>query len=144
MSATQGGAGPVLVVAGVLVRQGRVLLTQRVAGTHLAGAWEFPGGKMEPGESPEAALVRELREEVGLAVTVGEVLEVTFWRYPKKDVLLLFYRVEAGDAPVQNLQVAAHAWVDADGLAAYTFPPADEAVLVKVRRLLRGEGAAEA
>lgn len=144
MSATQGGAGPVLVVAGVLVRQGRVLLTQRVAGTHLAGAWEFPGGKMEPGESPEAALVRELREEVGLAVTVGDVLEVTFWRYPKKDVLLLFYRVEAGDAAVQNLQVAAHAWVDADGLAAYTFPPADEAVLVKVRRLLRGEGAAEA
>ncbi len=144
MTDTKGPAGPVLVVAGVLVRAGRVLLTQRQAGTHLAGTWEFPGGKIEPGESPEAALVRELREEIGLEVTVGPVLEVTFWRYPNKDVLLLFYRVEAGPEAVQNLQVAAHAWVDAVGLGGYTFPPADGPVLARVRALLGDSGCGEA
>lgn len=144
MNDTERPAGPVLVVAGVLVRAGRVLLTQRRAGTHLAGTWEFPGGKIEPGESPEAALVRELREEIGLEVTVGPILEVTFWRYPNKDVLLLFYRVDPGLGAVRNLQVADHAWVDAAGLGAYTFPPADGPVLARVRALLGPPGCGEA
>src|ERR1700733_927209 len=62
----------VLVAAAVLIEDGRVLLTQRKPGTHLAGAWEFPGGKVEAGEDPREALRRELREEVGIEAQVGE------------------------------------------------------------------------
>src|SRR5215471_12269213 len=81
----------IIVSAGVVIEHGRVLLTQRKAGTHLAGAWEFPGGKVEPGEDPRDALVRELAEELGIDVTSGEILDVTFHRYPERAVLLLFF-----------------------------------------------------
>src|ERR1700744_3366976 len=83
----------VVVAAAVLIEESRVLLTQRRAGAHLAGAWEFPGGKVEPGEDPREALRRELAEELGIAARVGDVVEVTFHRSEDADkaVLLLFY-----------------------------------------------------
>ncbi|MGH7330454.1 MAG: (deoxy)nucleoside triphosphate pyrophosphohydrolase, partial [Polyangiaceae bacterium] len=71
----------VIVSAGVIIEKSHVLLTQRKAGAHLEGMWEFPGGKVEPGEDPRAALVRELREELGIEVNVGEAVDVTFHRY---------------------------------------------------------------
>lgn len=129
-----------LVSAAVIIEEGRVLLTRRPSGTHLENLWEFPGGKVEEGESPTEALVRELREEIGIEARVGDIVDVTFWRYPKRDVLLLFYRAERapGSAEVQDLGVAAHAWVSAAELDIYetTMPPADLPVLAKVRRLL--------
>src|SRR5262245_63750584 len=85
-------APTLLVAAAVLIEHGRVLLTQRKAGTHLAGAWEFPGGKVKSGEDPKDALVRELTEELGIDTAVHEILEVTFHRYLERAVLLLFYR----------------------------------------------------
>jgi 8-oxo-dGTP diphosphatase len=85
-------ASTIVVSAGVLIEHGRVLLTQRKAGSHLAGAWEFPGGKVEPGEDPRDALTRELLEELGIETAVHEVIDVTFHRYPERAVLLLFYR----------------------------------------------------
>lgn len=127
---------PVIVAAAVIVDQERVLLTQRPGGTHLAGAWEFPGGKLEAGESPEEALVREIREELGVAIVVDDALDVTFWRYPTKDVLLLFYRARITEGAVQHLGVAAHVWATADALDGYEFPPADVKVLSKLRALL--------
>jgi 8-oxo-dGTP diphosphatase len=130
--------GTVLVVAAVCIQDGRVLLTQRPSGTHLAGAWEFPGGKLEAGESPEEALVRELREEIGVEAAVEDVLDVTFWRYPRKDVLLLFYRVRIVAGEVRNLGVAAHTWATCDQLDEYEFPPADVRVLGRIRTILRG------
>jgi 8-oxo-dGTP diphosphatase len=72
----------VRVVAGVVWREGRLLLTQRPPGDPLALQWELPGGKIEPGESPEHALVREIREELGVVATPGEVLEVDTHDYP--------------------------------------------------------------
>src|SRR3954465_443343 len=83
----------VLVAAAVVIRENRVLLTQRKAGTHLAGAWEFPGGKVEPGEDPRHALVREMNEELGIDTVVDEVVDVTFHRYSEKAVLLVFFLV---------------------------------------------------
>lgn len=127
---------PVLVVAAVCFDGPRVLLTQRPAGTHLAGHWEFPGGKIEPGESPEEALVRELREECGVAVAVGPILEVTHWRYPAKSVLLLFYEARITAGEVRHLGVAAHTWATREALDRYTFPPADERVLDRIRARL--------
>ena len=114
-------------------------LTQRKAGTHLAGAWEFPGGKVEPGEDPRHALARELREEIGVEVAAGEIVEVTFHRYPTKAVLLLFYaaaRAQGSPEPAA-LDVAAVRWAGVDDLKDDLFPPADVAVLAKVRALLR-------
>jgi|SRR5215472_8816212 len=130
----------VLVAAGVLIEGGRVLLTQRKEGGHLAGLWEFPGGKVEPGEDPRHALERELREELGIEVDVGEILDVTFHRYEEADkaVLLLFYeaRRRPGSPEPLALDVAALEWAAADTLAPGRFPPADVEVLTKVRQKL--------
>jgi 8-oxo-dGTP diphosphatase len=131
-------AGPVVVAAAVVIDGDRVLLTKRPGGTHLAGAWEFPGGKLEEHEGPEAALVRELREELGVESEVGEVLDVTWWRYPTKSVLLLFYRARITAGEIAHLGVADHVWARADELDGYEFPAADVAVLRKVRALLAG------
>jgi 8-oxo-dGTP diphosphatase len=130
---------PTLLVAAAVVIEGeRILLAQRKAGTHLAGAWEFPGGKVLPGEDPRDALVRELREELGIETVAGEVMEVTFHRYPERSVLLIFY--EARRAPLspepRALDVAAYRWARVDELDETSFPPADVAILRKVRARL--------
>ncbi|HEX3344833.1 MAG TPA: (deoxy)nucleoside triphosphate pyrophosphohydrolase, partial [Polyangiaceae bacterium] len=129
----------VVVAAAVLVEAGRVLLTQRKAGTHLAGAWEFPGGKVESGEDPREALRRELGEEIGLEATVGEIVDVTFHRYEDADkaVLLLFFDATRGEgSEPRALDVAAFKWAEAGELRSEDFPPADVGVLEKVRRRL--------
>ena len=134
----------VIVAAGVLFEGGKVLLSQRPEGTHLAGSWEFPGGKVDEGEDPKDALVRELREEIGVEVAVKGVLDVTFWRYDDagKAVLLLFYEVERApqSPPPKAVTVAAVRWATAEELDAKLFPPADVAVLAVVRARLSEVG----
>lgn len=129
----------VLVAAAVVIRGGRVLLSQRKSGTHLAGAWELPGGKVEPDEDPKDAARRELREELGVDVEVGEILEVTFHRYAEKSVLLLFYEASLapGSPEPSAIDVAAVKWAAADELLDELFPPADVAIVAKVRARLR-------
>lgn len=131
---------PILVAAAVLVEGGRVLLTQRKRGTHLAGLWEFPGGKVEPGEDPRDALVRELREEIGIEVSVGDPVEVTFHRYPEKTVLLLFFEAQRreGSPEPRALDVADVKWAELGDLVDDRFPAADVAILGKVRARLPG------
>jgi 8-oxo-dGTP diphosphatase len=134
----------VTVAAGVLVERGQVLLTQRKAGGHLAGAWEFPGGKVEAGEDPREALRRELREELGIETTVGEIVDVTFHRYVEADkaVMLLFFEASlcAGSPAPRAVDVAAFEWATAEALVPERFPPADVAVLAKVRARLPPPG----
>lgn len=130
----------VIVAAGIVIEERGVLLSRRKSGSHLAGLWEFPGGKVEPGEDPRAALCRELEEELGISVTVGEIVDVTFHRYDDADkaVLLLFFeatRTKASPEP-QALDVAEVAWFGRDQLDPSAFPPADVAVLAKVRARL--------
>lgn len=125
----------IVVAAAVLLDQGRVLLTKRGDGKHLAGMWEFPGGKLERGESPEDAVVRECREECGIEVEVIDIFDVTHHRYPEKDVLLLFYRCALRAGEVRNIQVADHAWVEPRELDAYTFPTADARVVERLKSL---------
>ena len=129
--------GLVVVAAAVIIEEARVLLTRRAEGQHLAGMWEFPGGKLEEGESPEEALVRECREECGIEVDVVGILDVTHQRYPEKNVLLLFYRCELRSGEVRHLQVADHAWVAPGDLDEYPLPPADERVVARIRALVR-------
>lgn len=133
----------VIVAAGIVIEGGRVLLSRRKQGAHLAGLWEFPGGKAEAGEDPRAALARELEEELGIVTRIGEIVDVTFHRYDDADkaVLLLFFEAvrEPGSPEPRAIDVAEFAWFAADALDPATFPPADVAVLAKVRaRLERG------
>jgi 8-oxo-dGTP diphosphatase len=132
----------ILVAAAVLIEEGRVLLTQRKKGTHLEGKWEFPGGKVDPGEDPRQALVRELAEEIGVLATVGEIVDVTFHRYDdaQKSVLLLFFEAALcrSSPPPAAVDVAAFRWALASDLSPEQFPPADVAVLRKVRVRLGG------
>lgn len=123
----------VIVAAAVVKRGGRILLTRRLEGTHLAGFWEFPGGKVEEGEDPERAVVRECREECAIEVEVVDVLEVAFHRYERKDVLLIFYECRLTSAEdVQHLGVAEHAWVLPERLRDYPLPPPDERLVRKL------------
>ena len=137
-----------LVVAGVLIerREGsaRVLITQRKKGAHLEGLWELPGGKIDPGEDPRDALVRELDEELGIAVDVGPPVEVTPWKYPGRHVLLLFFECarRAGSPEPRPLDVADLRWADRDALAGLEFPPADVAVVTTIRARLAALDAA--
>lgn len=125
----------VVVAAAVVRREGRILLTKRLDRGHLAGFWEFPGGKLEEGESPEAALVRECREECGIEVDVLDILDVTFHRYPSKDVLLLFYDCRLAFGEVMHLEVAAHEWVLPAELDDYELPPPDAKLIAKLKKL---------
>lgn len=128
----------IVVAAGVVIEGGRVLLTQRKAGSHLAGSWEFPGGKVEDGEDPRAALVRELEEELGILADAGDPLEVTAYEYEKKEVLLLFFLAtrRPGSPDPRALDVGAFRWAALSEIVDAEFPPADVPVLAKVRALL--------
>ena len=123
-----------LVVAGLIIRDGRVLITQRRAEQPLPLAWEFPGGKIEPGESPEIALARELREEIGIEVEIGRVWDVLFHAYPEYDVYMLVYR--CAPRPAQEptcVEVADLAWCRPDELSGYDILPADVPLIARLR-----------
>ena len=83
---------PVEVAAGLVFREGKLLITRRSAGGHLAGLWEFPGGKREPGETFEECLHRELREELGIEVQIDSLIEEIVHHYPERAVRLKFFR----------------------------------------------------
>jgi mutator protein MutT len=117
------------VSAGLVFRGGKLLITQRHARAHLGGLWEFPGGKREPNESFEDCLVRELREELGIEVAVGELIETIEHDYPDKSVLLKFFRCAWRANEPQPIGCPAFAWVSRDELLSYEFPAADARLL---------------
>ncbi|HTY77822.1 MAG TPA: 8-oxo-dGTP diphosphatase MutT [Gemmatimonadales bacterium] len=119
------------VVAAVVEREGRYLITRRLEGTHLAGLWEFPGGKIHPTERPEDALQRELREELAVEASVGRLLDTVTWIYPEKTVRIHFFECDVlGEPHPQESQEMR--WVEAAALSSYAFPAAD---LTLVQRL---------
>jgi 8-oxo-dGTP diphosphatase len=124
-----------LVVAGLIVGPDRkVLITQRRADQALPLQWEFPGGKVEPGEAPTAALVRELREELGVTAIVGRIWDVLFHAYPAFDLVMLVYacRLAAGEAP-RPVEVADLAWVAVDELpGTWDILPADRPLVERL------------
>jgi mutator protein MutT len=120
------------VAAALVFRDGRLLITKRHADAHLGGLWEFPGGKREPNESFEACLSRELREELGIEVTVGELVESLTHAYPEKTVHLKFYCCRWIKHEPQPLGCSAFKWVMAEELKDYAFPAADSRLLEKL------------
>jgi mutator protein MutT len=125
--------GSVEVVAAVVERAGRYLITQRLEGTHLAGLWEFPGGKILTGEKPEEALRRELKEELGVEAAVGELIQTVDWTYPEKSVRLLFFRCALAGEPTP-LEGQEMRWIAAADLASYRFPEADATLIARLNR----------
>ena len=120
------------VAAGLVFRDGRLLITQRPACGHLAGLWEFPGGKREPDESFEQALHRELMEELGIEVEVRDLIESITHSYPEKTVRLQFFRCVWKQHEPQALGCPAFRWVSCDELAGYEFPAADARLLQRL------------
>jgi 8-oxo-dGTP diphosphatase len=113
------------VVAGLIRQEGRVLLTQRKPGRHLGLAWEFPGGKVEAGETDEEALRREMREELGVDVVVGSRCFETRHTYGAREMHLLVYRCKVVAGEPQALDVNAFEWVEELRVADREFLPAD-------------------
>ncbi|WP_267387106.1 (deoxy)nucleoside triphosphate pyrophosphohydrolase [Sphingomonas sp. GC_Shp_3] len=121
-------AGVLLVVAAALIEaDGRVLMQRRPAGKAHAGLWEFPGGKVEPGEAPEAALARELREELGITVTVADLAPLAFTSVPAgaRKLVLLLYGCERWVGVPSALDADALVWRRPAGLRDLPMPPAD-------------------
>ena len=117
------------VAAGLVFREGKLLLTQRYANAHLGGLWEFPGGKREPEETFEQCLHRELKEELGIEVQIHEVVESLDHEYPEKTVLLKFFRCTWRRHEPQSLGCPAFQWVSVAELDRYEFPAADARLL---------------
>lgn len=126
---------PVHVAAAVLRDAGgRILLARRTAGRDLAGAWEFPGGKVEPGESPREALDRELHEELGIRVLDAVPLVAVPYAYPDKRILLDVYTVDAYEGTPRGRERQALAWSPLEKLHGYPMPPADRPVVAVLTR----------
>jgi 8-oxo-dGTP diphosphatase len=126
---------PIDVVAGVIRRDGRFLITQRLADDTLGGYWEFPGGKVERGEELPAALRRELREELGIDTEIGRQIHHFVHPYPDRDVRLYFFEARILSGEPQKLEVADLTWVTADQFADYQFPEADRPLLEQLRQI---------
>jgi mutator protein MutT len=121
------------VSAGLVFREGKLLITQRHADAHLGGLWEFPGGKRETCETFEKCLVRELREELGIEVETGEVLGDLTHDYPEKSVHLKFFRCRWTQGEPQTLGCADLKWIGRAELDDYPFPAADVRLLKRLK-----------
>lgn len=142
--AARAGFPVVEVVAAVIRRRDRVLVTRRGPGKHLAGLWEFPGGKRHPGESLEEALRRELAEELGVEARVGERLAVVPWAYPdlqpspvgrrpsERRVLLHFFQCRLAGGRIMPRESQPYRWVTPAELATLPMPPADAEIVARL------------
>jgi len=128
-----GAIPPTIVTAAVVERHGRLLITRRIDGSHLAGHWEFPGGKCEPGESPEECLARELLEELGVAAVVGREIYRTLYAYGDRRLDLRFFACEFdGDpSPLIGQEIR---WAARGELCELQFPPADKELVESLAR----------
>ncbi len=128
---------PVVAVA-LVDADGRILLQQRPPGKNLAGLWEFPGGKIEPGETPEAALIRELAEELGISVSTACLAPATFASAPLGDrhLLLLLFVCRKWEGMPRAIEASALTWVRPVQMHALPMPPADRPLIGLIEALV--------
>jgi len=120
------------VVGAMIEKDGRYLITQRPPTASLPLLWEFPGGRVEPGETDQSALARELAEEMQIQVAVGDRVIHVEHSYEAYDIDFCVYRCRLLSGPIRHVRVHAHRWVRPDELDQYEFPPADEKSLAKL------------
>lgn len=123
----------VKVTAAIIEKDGKVLIGKRMRG-RLAGTWEFPGGKMEPGETPDACLIRELREELGVEARIGAPFLTTRHVYTHMAIELITFRAEVASVDFTLNDHTEVRWVPPEDLGGYEFPAADKAVIEKLQR----------
>ena len=122
------------VSAALIFHNGRLLITRRPVGSHLEGLWEFPGGKREAGETFEQCLVREIREELGIDIAVGELVEDISHAYTDRTVRLKFFSCRWIGGEPKALGCASFTWAGKDELGRFKFPAADAKLLKKMSR----------
>jgi mutator protein MutT len=122
-------------VAAALIQdaRGRYLITRRRPGSHLEGLWEFPGGKRRPDETLEACLQRELTEELAATFAVGDRIDTIAWVYGERTVVLHFYRCTLVAGEIMARESQAMRWVAPEELVESEFPPADAALVSRLR-----------
>jgi len=125
---------PLLVTAAIIHRAGEILITRRPPGSRHAGQWEFPGGKLLPGEDPVVGLQREILEELDLEVEIDAIFDVVFHRYDWGPVLILAYLASPRSKTIRNLEVAEHRWVSPGELDDYPILPADQPIIRKLQK----------
>ena len=123
----------VKVVAAVIQRQDKTLITLRPADKKLGGFWEFPGGKIEAGESQQIALIREIKEELDIDITVGKLIETVHHRYEWGNVIIYAYLCKWKSGTIKHLEVADHCWVKPDKLLLYDILEADKPIVLKLQ-----------
>lgn len=123
---------PILVTAGIIVQAGRILICQRHHTDGYALQWEFPGGKVQPGEDLEAALRRELREELAIEAEVGEEVFRLVHRYPDRFVEVVFFAVRSFEGEVKNQIFETVVWATREELSAYNFLEADRDLVAQI------------
>jgi 8-oxo-dGTP diphosphatase len=123
---------PLLVTAAIIFDGEKVLVTRRPHNKRHPGLWEFPGGKIDPGESPEQALTREIREELDVEIGVEGIFEAAYYRYEWGPVLILAYTCRLLAGSLRNLGVAERRWVHPRDLSALPFLPADQPILARL------------
>ncbi len=123
---------PIEVCAAVIQHQNKILITLRPEDKRLGGYWEFPGGKIETGESPQTALIRELREELDIKIEVGALIETVHHRYEWGKVIILAYACSWKSGAIKHLEVSDHRWVAAKNLLDYDILAADQPIIKKL------------
>jgi 8-oxo-dGTP diphosphatase len=114
-----------LVAAALIEYGGKILLARRRADVPYPLLWEFPGGKVEPGEDPKDCVAREIREELAIEVTAEGIYDVIFHRYPERYVLILVYHCRWLSGEIQNLEVSEHCWASPADVVNFDLLPAD-------------------
>ena len=118
----------IIVTAGLIIEEGKILVTQRKEDTHQGLLWEFPGGKVKEGEEPRGALRRELKEELDIEAEVGMIFEAVYHPYPTYPILLLVYQCQIVEGVLKPIGCQDLRWVSLEELKRLSMPPADDPI----------------
>ncbi|MCT4564200.1 MAG: (deoxy)nucleoside triphosphate pyrophosphohydrolase [Maledivibacter sp.] len=125
---------PIIVLAGIIRYRNKILIAKRFVKELNMYKWEFPGGKLEKDEGLVGCLKREIKEELNLDITVGEIFEVVYYRYSEKDVVILAYLCNSNTYNAQAIECCEYHWIEYEELNRYDFLEADKAIVKKLYR----------